>query len=59
MHKFFCHGTVEEKIDAMIETKQDLADALLSKTTEINLTELSDDALLRLVRLDLNAALKE
>jgi SNF2 family DNA or RNA helicase len=59
VHKFLCGGTVEEKIDAMIETKQDLADALLGNTREINLTELSDDALLRLVRLDLNAALKE
>ena len=30
VHKFVCRGTVEEKIDAMIESKQGLADALLS-----------------------------
>ncbi|EFO28799.1 helicase superfamily protein II [Roseibium sp. TrichSKD4] len=59
VHKLLCRGTMEEKIDAMINTKQELADALLSKTKEINLTELSDDALLDLVRLDLNAAVKE
>ncbi len=59
VHKLLCRGTLEEKIDAMIDTKQDLADALLSRTKEINLTELSNDALLQLVRLDLNAAIKE
>ena len=36
-----------------------LADALLSGGGEINLTEMTDDALLQLVRLDLHAALKE
>jgi SNF2 family DNA or RNA helicase len=59
VHKFLCRGTVEEKIDAMIDAKQGLADALLANTREINLTELSDDALLRLVRLDLDAAMKD
>ena len=58
-HKFICRGTVEEKIDAMIEAKQGLSDALLANAGEINLTELSDDALLRLVRLDLDAAMKD
>lgn len=59
VHKFLCRGTVEEKIDAMIDAKQGLADALLANTREITLTELSDDALLRLVRLDLDAAMKD
>jgi SNF2 family DNA or RNA helicase len=59
VHKFVCRGTVEEKIDTMIEDKRTLADALLSGGGEINLTEMTDDALLRLVRLDLHAALKE
>jgi SNF2 family DNA or RNA helicase len=58
-HKFICRGTVEEKIDAMIEAKQGLSDALLANAGEINLTELSDDALLRLVRLDLDVAMKD
>lgn len=59
VHKFVCRGTVEEKIDTMIEDKRALADALLSGAGEINLTEMTDDALLQLVRLDLHAALKE
>jgi SNF2 family DNA or RNA helicase len=59
VHKFVCRGTVEEKIDTMIEDKRALADALLSGGGEVNLTEMTDDALLRLVRLDLHAALKE
>ncbi len=59
VHKFVCRGTVEEKIDTMIEDKRALADALLSGGGEINLTEMTDDALLSLVRLDLHAALKE
>jgi superfamily II DNA or RNA helicase len=59
VHKFVCRGTVEEKIDAMIESKRGLSDALLAGGNEINLTEMSDAALLQLVALDLNAAMKE
>jgi SNF2 family DNA or RNA helicase len=59
VHKFVCRGTVEEKIDAMIESKQGLSDAILTGGGEISLTEMSDEALLRVVALDLNAALKE
>jgi SNF2 family DNA or RNA helicase len=59
VHKFVCRGTVEEKIDAMIEAKQGLSDALLGDVGEINMTEMTDDALLQLVRLDLNAAMKD
>ena len=59
VHKFVCRGTVEERIDAMIEAKQGLSDELLSGGGELSLTEMSDDALLRLVALDLNAATKD
>jgi SNF2 family DNA or RNA helicase len=61
VHKFICQGTLEAKIDAMIESKQGLSDSLLndSASGEINLTEMRDDELMRLVRLDLNAAMKE
>ena len=61
VHKFVCQGTVEEKIDALIESKKNLSDDLLSDSGsgEINLTEMGDDQLLRLVALDLNAALKD
>ena len=59
VHKFICRGTVEEKIDTMIEAKQGLAETVLASAGEINLTELSDEGLLRLVRLDLDAAMKD
>jgi len=50
---------VEERIDALIESKRQLTEDLLEGGTELNLTELKDDELLRLVSLDLNAALEE
>jgi SNF2 family DNA or RNA helicase len=59
VHKFVCRGTIEERIDEMIESKQGLSNALLVGGSEIALTEMSDDALLRLVALDLSAALTE
>jgi SNF2 family DNA or RNA helicase len=59
VHKFVCRGTVEEKIDALIESKKQLSKDLLEGGAELNLTELKDEELLKLVALDLNAALKE
>ena len=43
VHKFICRGTVEEKIDALIEEKTDLADHVLKAGTGSMLTEMSDD----------------
>jgi SNF2 family DNA or RNA helicase len=59
VHKFICRGTVEEKIDRLIESKRSLSDELLAAGGEINLTEMKDDELLQLVALDLNAAMRE
>ena len=59
VHKFVCRGTVEEKIDRLIESKQQLSKELLEGGAELNLTELKDAELLRLVALDLSAAMKE
>jgi non-specific serine/threonine protein kinase len=59
VHKFVCTGTLEEKIDAMIESKKVLSEELLADSAELNLTELSNDALLALVTLDLGTALRE
>jgi SNF2 family DNA or RNA helicase len=59
VHKFVCRGTVEERIGELIDSKRELSDAVLAGGEEINLTELSDAALLRLVSLDLNAAMQE
>ncbi|MFQ5674861.1 MAG: DEAD/DEAH box helicase, partial [bacterium] len=54
VHKFVCRGTVEEKIDALIEEKTALGRNLLEGTAETLLTEMSDKELLNLVSLDLN-----
>ena len=59
VHKFVCQGTVEERIDAMIEGKKRLSDELLAGSGEVALTEMKDDELLRLVALDLNAAMRD
>ena len=56
VHKFMTTGTVEERIDEMIAEKQKLADDILAGDGEVSLTELSDDALLDLVRLDVTRA---
>ena len=56
VHTMITRGTVEEKIDAMIEDKRALAAAVLpGDGGEPRLTELGDDALLDLVRLDAGA----
>jgi len=59
VHKFVCQGTVEEKIDTLIKSKKSLANEVLAGSNEINLTEMKNDDLLRLVALDLNAAMKD
>jgi non-specific serine/threonine protein kinase len=59
VHKFVCTGTVEDKIDQMIESKKKLAGDFLEGGGEINLTEMNDKELLNLVALDLGAATKE
>jgi superfamily II DNA or RNA helicase len=56
VHKFICRGTVEDKIDQLIESKQTLVKDLLEGTAELQLTELSDQALLNLVALDIHSA---
>jgi len=57
VHKFVCSGTVEERINELIQEKTDLANALLKAGNQKGLTELNDKELLNLVRLDLNSAL--
>ncbi len=56
VHKFVCRGTVEEKIDALIEEKTRLAADLLEGGAEKMLTEMSDAELMRLVSLDVERA---
>ncbi|HEY6456245.1 MAG TPA: C-terminal helicase domain-containing protein [Steroidobacteraceae bacterium] len=59
VHKFVCRGTVEDKIDRLIESKQLLVKDLLEGGTELELTELGDQELLNLVTLDIHSARAE
>jgi non-specific serine/threonine protein kinase len=56
VHKFICRGTVEERIDELIAGKQKLAGEILTAGAESALTEMSNEALLALVSLDLSSA---
>ena len=56
MHKFICRGTVEDRIDQLIASKQQLVQDVLQQGAELILTEMSDRELLDLVRLDVHAA---
>ena len=55
IHKFVTYGTLEEKIDAMIKEKQALADSLFADGGEKLVTEMTDDELMDLVKLDASA----
>jgi non-specific serine/threonine protein kinase len=56
VHKFVCRGTVEDKIDRLIESKRSLVKDVLEGGAELELTELSDKELLNLVALDIHSA---
>jgi SNF2-related domain/SNF2 Helicase protein/Helicase conserved C-terminal domain len=59
VHKFVCRGTVEEKIDALLEAKLDLSSQIIEGGGETLLTELSNDELMRMVALDIGSAMHE
>ena len=52
VHKLVSKGTIEEKIDLMIESKKELAENVIGEGSEKWITELSNDELLSLLRLD-------
>jgi len=56
VHKFVCRGTVEDRIDQLIESKQQLVKDVLQEGAELQLTEMSDRELLNLVKLDIHSA---
>ena len=59
VHKFVCLGTLEEKIDALIESKKALTEDLLAGSGEIKVTEMQDNELLRLLAFDLNSVMED
>ncbi len=56
VHKFVCSGTLEERIQQMLDRKREVADSLLA-AGESWLTELDNDELKRLLTLDRQEAL--
>ena len=59
VHKFVCRGTVEERINRLIEEKKTLSAELLEGGEQDLLTEMADEELLRFVALDLKTATQE
>lgn len=57
VHKFVCRGTLEERIDEMLHSKQKLTDEILGQKQEgeLSLTELSDQELLEFVTLNVHS----
>lgn len=51
VHKLVCQKTIEEKIDAIIESKKELAENVIGSGGEKWITELDNDALMSLLRL--------
>lgn len=56
VHKFVCRGTIEEKIDTMLNEKSALAADILEGGGEMSLTEMSNDEIMHLVSLDIDKA---
>lgn len=52
VHKFVTTGTIEEKIDQMIEQKQKLAGEIVADTGENWITEMNNDELMKLIKLE-------
>ncbi len=57
VHKFVCRGTIEERIDTLINDKKALAESVLGAQggADMLLTEMSNAELLRFVALDLKS----
>ena len=52
VHKFVCKGSIEEKIDTLIESKRELAENVIGSGGENWITELSNEELMQILRLD-------
>src|SRR4051795_11346393 len=51
VHRLVCAGTIEERIDQLIEAKRGLATSIVDRGVETAISELSDDELADLVEL--------
>ena len=52
VHKLVCKGTIEEKINEMIESKKELAANVIGSSGESWITEMSNEELLSILTLD-------
>ncbi len=59
VHKLICRGTLEERIDALIESKRALSRQVVESSEVATLTELSNEEILRMVSLDVRTAMVE
>jgi SNF2 family DNA or RNA helicase len=53
VHKFLTRGTIEEKIDQMLEAKSKLSEEVIAPSGEKWITEMDNEALMRLFQLTL------
>ena len=51
VHKLVCQGTIEEKIDAMLSAKRELAEQVIGSGGEKWITEMSNEELMSVLRL--------
>ncbi|WP_339612685.1 DEAD/DEAH box helicase [uncultured Rubinisphaera sp.] len=56
VHKFVCRGTLEERIDDMIRAKKQISEELFDSEGQIQLTEMTNDQLMKFISLDLEKA---
>lgn len=61
VHKFICQGTLEEKIDSLIDSKVKISREVVGESSsgEIPFTEMSNSVLVDLVSLDLKHSISE
>jgi superfamily II DNA or RNA helicase len=59
VHKFVCRGTVEERIDRLLEDKQAMVRGVLAGAGETLVTEMSDNELMTMLVLDVRRATVE
>ena len=52
VHKMVCQGTIEEKIDAIINSKKELAENVIGSGSEKWITDLGNEELFSLLRLE-------
>jgi non-specific serine/threonine protein kinase len=59
VHQFICQGTIEEKIDGLIDSKKNISKELLEGAGELLLTECSNEQVMQMVSIDIHRALGE